>query len=166
MTNCIIKPASINCLQDLYLVNKNVETNYFERCLQEQASGKRKIYIAFYNNVPAGYIQLISDPAYNPFRKMDIPEIQDLFVTHDMRKKGIGKKLVIHCEKEAKHNDYTDIGIGVGVNKDYGAAMRLYIKLGYTPDGSGVVYDNQQITVGEMRAVDDFLCLKLVKAII
>lgn len=139
------------------------DAGYFERCFAEHQNGARRLYIADYGGRPAGYAHLVFTPNYRPFRKMTIPEIQDLFVAPDFRQRGIGAALVGHCEAAAKLRGYTEIGIGVGLYRDYGAAQRLYVRRGYLPDGAGVVYENEQVTPGEMRAVDDFLCLKLVK---
>ena len=47
----------------------------------------------------------------------------------------------------------------------FGAAQRLYCKLGYIPDGNGVTYDREAVRAGDMRAVDDLLCLMMVKAL-
>lgn len=139
------------------------ESGYFERCFTEHQSGQRRLYIADCDGAPAGYAHLVFTPYYRPFRKMNIPEIQDLFVAPDFRRQGIGAALVAHCEAAAKLRGYGEIGIGVGLYRDYGAAQRLYVRRGYLPDGAGIVYENEQVTPGEMRAVDDFLCLKLVK---
>lgn len=139
------------------------EDGYFERCFAEHQSGLRRLYIAACDGIPAGYVHLVFTPRYRPFRQMNIPEIQDLFVAPDFRRQGIGAALVAHCEAAAKRRGYEAIGIGVGLYRDYGAAQRLYVRRGYLPDGAGVVYENEQVTPGELRAVDDFLCLKLVK---
>jgi hypothetical protein len=55
------------------------------------------------------------------------------------------------------------MGIGVGLHRAFGAAQRLYIRLGYIPDGNGITYDRLQIAPGEFRPVDDDLCLIMVK---
>jgi hypothetical protein len=57
------------------------------------------------------------------------------------------------------------MGIGVGMPTSYGPAQRLYVKLGYIPDGNGINYDRQSIAFGEFRPVDDDLCLMMVKAL-
>ena len=39
--------------------------------------------------------------------------------------------------------------IGVGLYNDYGRAQKLYVHLGYVPDGHGVTYAYQSIVPGE-----------------
>ena len=161
-----IRDIDGNGVTDCYRIRPETrarESGYFERCFAEHQSGTRRLYIADCGGAPAGYAHLVFTPGYRLFRKMNIPEIQDLFVAPDFRRQGIGAALVAHCEAAAKLRGYTGIGIGVGLYRDYGAAQRLYVRRGYLPDGAGVVYENEQVTPGEMRAVDDFLCLKLVK---
>jgi hypothetical protein len=51
----------------------------------------------------------------------------------------------------------------VGLSADYGAAQRLYHKLGYEPDGNGVTYDRAPVTPGQKYPLDDDLALMLVK---
>ena len=37
--------------------------------------------------------------------------------------------------------------------------------LGYVPDGSGATYDRLTVAGGEIRPVDDNLCLMMIKAL-
>ena len=97
------------------------------------------------------------------FRRLGIPEIQDLVVIPQARQRGIGTALVEHCEARALVEGHSEIGIGVGLYGSYGAAQRLYIKRGYVPDGQGVAYECQPVMGGEIRPVDDDLVLKLIK---
>lgn len=139
------------------------EQGYFERCLQEQAAGNRILFLGIDNGVVAGYVQLIWSPHYPPFKRLGIPEIQDLNIIPDLRQRGLGGLMVDHCEKTARAEGKTDIGISVGLYPRFGAAQRLYVKKGYIPDGAGIAYDNASVTAGEMRVVDDLLTLKLLK---
>jgi GNAT superfamily N-acetyltransferase len=141
------------------------EEGYYERCLAEQKAARRTVFIGEENGVPAGYAQLIWSPVYAPFRRLDIPEIQDLNVVPKFRRRGFGAALVDHCETVARSAGKTDIGISVGLYPRYGAAQRLYVRKGYIPDGAGVSYDEVPVTAGEMRPVDDLLTLKLVKGL-
>ena len=71
--------------------------------------------------------------------------------------------MVSAFENIARDQGYEQIGISVGLTKDYGAAQRLYVKLGYMPDGYGVTYDREGITAGASYAVDDNFTLMMVK---
>lgn len=138
---------------------------YFLTSLDEQLQEKRVVLIAFQDGQIAGYAHLNFFPLYQPFRSMGIPEIQDLYVHPDFRRNGIGAQLVTACESRAWVEEVSHIGIGVGVAGNFGAAQRLYARMGYVPDGAGVVFDRQSVSVGEVRAVDDRLCLMLIKSL-
>jgi GNAT superfamily N-acetyltransferase len=140
------------------------EADYFERCLREQTADSRRIFLALAAAAPVGYVQLNWYPLYQPFRRLGIPEIQDLNVIPAYRRKGIGALLVERCEMVARQSGKTDIGISVGLYASYGPAQRLYVQRGYVPDGAGITADDVPVRGGEMRPVDDNLTLKLVKS--
>jgi len=51
------------------------------------------------------------------------------------------------------------------VTYQFGTAQRLYHRMGYMPDGAGVVFDRQNVQSGDIRPIDERLCLMLVKSI-
>jgi GNAT superfamily N-acetyltransferase len=162
-----IRPAALSDLEGLNRIAAEMgaihETGYFERCLTEQAERKRVVLVAENAAGLTGYVQLVWQPIYQLFRRLDIPEIQDLNVIPSARRQGLGGRLVEACEDFARQAGKTSVGIGVGLYPRYGAALRLYIRMGYTPDGAGVCYDDVPVKAGELRAVDDLLTLKLVR---
>lgn len=131
------------------------EEGYFEKCFAE----KRRIFTAG----EAGYVQLNWHPAYAGFRRFDIPEVQDLCVLPDFRNRGIGGRLVAHCEQVVRTAGKAAVGISVGLYAAYGPAQSLYVKMGYVPDGAGIAYDDVPVRALELRPVDDLLTLKMVK---
>lgn len=137
--------------------------SYFRRCLQEQDDGKRQIFIARLHGADAGFCILNWCPQYSLYRRLAMPEIQDLNVEPDSRQNGVATVLIRYCEEEARRGGAEHVGISVGLHAGFGAAQRLYVKRGYVPDGYGVTYDRQAVTAGEMRPVDDNLCLMMVK---
>lgn len=139
------------------------EIDYFETCLEKQEKGTRDIFLSLLDNAYIGYVMLNYAPRYGLYKKLAIPEIQDLRVLPQYRKQGVGGALVAYCEKVAKNKKHSTIGISVGLNASYGAAQRLYAKMGYIPDGAGVTYDRKQTTEGELRPLDDLLCLMMTK---
>ena len=54
---------------------------------------------------------------------------------------------------------HKQIGIGVGLYKDYGFAQKLYVRMGYIPDGNGITYNYQPVKAGDSYPVDDDLLL-------
>ncbi len=163
MVDIIIKPAELKDMPALSALVSMHEDGYFERCFQEQAEGKREILVAVRDGRISGYVFLNWNPRYQPFRRLGIPEIQDLFVLPDARRQGIGEMMVKACEDMARAKNCTQMGIAVGLHAGFGAAQRIYVRLGYVPDGAGIMHDRDAVRVGEMRAIDDDLTLMMVK---
>lgn len=136
---------------------------YYERCAERHANSDLDITIAAAEGLVVGYALLNWQPKYAYFKKCDIPEIQDLKVISAHRRQGIGKAMIEFCEVRASKKGYLEMGIGVGLDSSFGAAQRLYARLGYIPDGSGVSYDRKQVAVGEFRPLDENLCLMMSK---
>ncbi len=139
------------------------DQSYYERLFERQGQKELEIIIAIKSNIIVGYVLLNWHPKYAYFRKLDLPEIQDLNVIPQFRRNGIGKSLIEFCEKLAFSNGYDEIGIGVGLDFSFGAAQRIYARLGYIPDGQGVSYDRKQVNIGELRPIDENLCLMMTK---
>jgi len=135
----------------------------YETYLEEQSSGVRSVLVARDNGKFCGYVTIkwISD--YPFFTENNIPEIADLNVLPDYRKQGIGTKLIEACELAAREQGRVLIGLGVGLTADYGSAQRLYIHLGYVPDGKGLRYKNIAVKYNENVKADDDLVIYLTK---
>jgi GNAT superfamily N-acetyltransferase len=141
------------------------ENDYFERQMEYAEKGGRIIFIAVWDGQDAGYCVLNREPRYALFKKFGIPEIQDINVLSACRRRGIGGAMIDHCEALAKTEGHAQMGIGVGLHAGFGSAQRLYVKRGYVPDGTGVNYDRQPAGNGELRPLDDNLCLMMVKSL-
>jgi predicted N-acetyltransferase YhbS len=92
-----------------------------------------------------------------------MPEIHDLRVAERYRRRGVGAALIRRCERLARRVGHTGIGLGVGLHAGYGAAQRLYMRLGYLPDGRGVSSGNATALPGALVRLDDQLLLWLQK---
>jgi len=152
----IFRAATIDDVPALCALDGDVA--YHTRCLAE-----RSIVIASRDSDDIGFAMINYNPQYSLYRKLNIPEIQDVFIKPDARQQGAGAALVLHCESMISTRGYEQAGICVALHSGFGAAQRLYAKLGYMPDGFGVTYDRQSVRAGEMRAIDDNLCLMMVK---
>lgn len=159
----IIRTATFDDLPALENLGNGGGAGYFERCFSEQDEGKRDILVAVIDDALVGYVFLNYYPRYQPFRRLGIPEIQDLFVNPQARRQGVGEALVLACEERARTRQCSDMGIAVGLHSGFGAAQRLYVRLGYVPDGAGVMYDRDAVHMGDMRIIDDDLTLMLIK---
>lgn len=109
------------------------------------------------------YGSLTWSSQYLCFRNAGIPEIQDLVVAEAHRSAGIATRMIHILEDRARSAGAAQVGIGVGLYRDYGAAQRLYTGLGYVPDGRGVTFKNASVEPGAAVRADDDLVLWLLK---
>ena len=134
----------------------------YSKYLKEQDEGLRNVLVATIGEGFAGYVTVIWESGYEPFRKEGIPEIQDFNVLPKFREQGIGTALMDRVEEMvAERSDV--VGIGVGMYPDYGSAQRLYVKRGYVPDGRGLTYNGKVLGPFEKTINDDSLVLHFVK---
>ena len=140
----------------------NKPVSQYQRYLAEQTKGIRGILLAFENDVFAGYLTILCESNYPPFKAENIPEINDFNVLPKARRKGIGTRLMDEGERIISQRSEI-VGIGVGLEADYGAAQRLYVLRGYVPDGRGIVWQNRFPKYGDQVTVDDDLNLYFTK---
>ena len=159
-----LAPEDLGSVEEISAANGSAKSPvYWERCRDGLELERLHIFLAVVEQRPAGYAILNWAPKYRVYEQLGIPEIQDLNVLQDFRRRGVGTAIIGHCEEQVLRQGKTQVGISFGLTKDYGAAQRLYARLGYIPDGFGVTYDREPVTHGQLRAVDDDLCLMLVK---
>ncbi|HPD83141.1 MAG: GNAT family N-acetyltransferase [Alphaproteobacteria bacterium] len=149
----------ISALYKLYDLLGKKDAGYFESCFKKDSV----ILIASKAGHDVGFGVLNFEPKYGLYKKLAIPEIQDLNVIPEARQQGIATKIIEAFEHIAQDQGVEQIGISVGLTKPYGPAQRLYVKLGYMPDGYGITYDREAVTHGASCPVDDDLALMMVK---
>lgn len=133
--------------------------------MQESTDGERVAVVAEFAGAVVGFCTLKFNSRYQNFVQQNIPEISDMIVAPPFRQRGIARALVTHLEGVARQQGFTHIGIGVGLYADYGPAQRLYVNMGYVPDGKGVTYNYETITPAQAYPVDDDLVLWFTKAV-
>lgn len=143
----------------------NKPISKYQRYLLEQERLERTVFVAFLEGLFAGYLTVVWQPDYPPFRTEKIPEIQDFNVLPQFRRKGVGTCLMDTAERLVANHSLI-VGISVGMTADYGAAQRMYVLRGYVPDGRGLVSNNQFLKYGEMVKVDDGLTLHFTKTLV
>lgn len=164
----IIRPATTADVPHLgriaAVMGPSSQRDDFPRCMAEQAAGRRHVILALTAaGEAAGYVQLNFTPVYQPFRRLGLPEIQDLNVVPAQRRQGLGTLLVERCEAIARDGGHAAIGISVGLTPSFGQAQRLYVSRGYVPDGMGICHDDEPVRPGALLPIDDLLTLKLIK---
>jgi GNAT superfamily N-acetyltransferase len=137
--------------------------------LAEHRAGRRRVLIAEVLLAPdppafAGYLTIVWESAYPPFREAGIPEIVDFNVLIKYRRMGIGTALMDEAERLVAERAPI-VGIGVGLTPDYGPAHILYVKRGYIPDGRGLFYRGHHLQWGESCLVNDELTLNFTKVL-
>jgi GNAT superfamily N-acetyltransferase len=138
---------------------KTLWTTYYE----EQKNQVRTVAIVESKGEILGYGSLLRKPECPFFAQSRIPEINAIWIDDGHRKKGLGAALIKWIENLARREGYHEIGIGVGLYRDYGPAQRLYFQLGYIPDGNGITYKGQSTVAGQSYPLDDDLILWLKK---
>jgi GNAT superfamily N-acetyltransferase len=136
----------------------------YQRYLAEQLAGTRACFVATLDRQFAGYVTVNWAPTYCAFVEQQIPEIQDLNVLPEFRRKGIATRLLDRAEEEISGRSSV-AGIGVGLHPGYNQAQRLYAKRGYVPDGRGVTYRDRYVEEGASVVLDDDLVLHLTKCL-
>jgi ribosomal protein S18 acetylase RimI-like enzyme len=137
-------------------------TALYERYLADQISGSRAVFVAASAQAIAGYTTVTWISGYRPFADAGIPEIQDLNVLPEFRRRGIGWALMDAAEATIAARAPT-AGIGVGLYADYAAAHLMYLRRGYLPDGRGLAYRGATVAPGTSVPMDDDLSLMMTR---
>lgn len=150
-------------------INKNFtdqgwDERNLNKYLQEQNKGDRIVLVYEKDDQVMGYITLVLNPSSGPFKNTKIPEIKDFNVFEKYQNKGIGQELLNAIIFEARKYG-SQVGIGVGLNPDYGKAQRMYIKNGFIPDGKGIYYKGEIVKAGDTCINDDDLNMYFIKGV-
>jgi GNAT superfamily N-acetyltransferase len=140
----------------------NKPVQQYVEYLAEQERGIRKCWVALLEDEFSGYVTLHFDPLYPGIAGKGIPEIQDLNVLPQYRRRGIASRLLEHAEQSAAARS-NRVALGVGLHPGYNAAQRLYALRGYAPDALGVTYRDRYIEEGEIVCADNDLVLHFIK---
>lgn len=140
-------------------------TEKWKQYYKEQQQHIRTVCVLQTENQFIGYGSLLRISEYPHFKNAHIPEINDVWIGSDHRRKGFGKMLLSHLEDLARQEGYSRIGIGVGLYQDYGPAQNLYFRQGYAPDTMGITYKCAAVIPGQSYPVDDELLIWLTKSL-
>jgi GNAT superfamily N-acetyltransferase len=136
----------------------------FQRYLAEQKERRRTVLLGLIDGEFAGYVTVNWQPTYAPLAAAQIPELQDLNVLPTLRRRGIGTALIRAAEFEAKARSAA-VGIAVGLHPGYNAAQRLYVQLGYVPDGNGITVSERTVSEAQTITLDDNVVLHFEKTL-
>jgi GNAT superfamily N-acetyltransferase len=133
------------------------------RFASAQREGRRVVLLAFDGEDVVAYGNLLWESSYPPFRQTQTPEINALVTAEGARRRGIATQMIHLFEARARGAGCRAIGIAVGLYADYGPAQRLYVRLGYKPDGNGLTSAGRPVAPGSDVRADDDLVLWLTK---
>lgn len=134
----------------------------YREYLRDSREGVRTALVAEVGRDVAGYVTIVWDSDYPPFREARIAEVVDLNVLGEHQRQGVGTALLEAAEQQVAQRS-SRIGIGTGLTADYGAAQKLYVRRGYVPDGRGIYRRGGFVEPGETITIDDSVVLHLVK---
>lgn len=141
---------------------RNKSEAKYRRYFREQQAGSRDVIVALYASECAGYGTIVWEPDYPTFRERGIPEIVDLNVLPEFRRRGVASAIMDKAEARIAIRSPV-AGIGVGLYSDYGPAQRMYVLRGYVPDGKGITYRDEYVSGGAEVVADDDLLLWFTK---
>jgi GNAT superfamily N-acetyltransferase len=131
---------------------ENVDRHLPLSRLDQQAREGSTYLIAWENEQPVGHAHIAWSGTH-----LGPPEIQDVFVLPELRRRGIATQLTHAAEDEARRRGWERISLSVS-RSDNPAAARLYAKLGYVDAGAEPVRVLGQIMLrGRPFDVDDTL---------
>jgi len=136
--------------------------SHFQAMLAAKERGELVFLVAYHGGKIAGFLYIKWKSEYPPFAEKGIPEIKDLRVLAELRRRGIATALMGEAEKRIFERSPV-AGVAVGLYADYGAAQRMYIRRGYVPDGRGLMYKDKPVKPGHDVFVDDDLLLYFTK---
>ncbi len=148
------------CKADNDESESNIE--YLKNNLDNQDNNKCSALLALYNNQIAGYVFLYYECKWGGLKNQGLPSVVDLIVFEAYRRKGIATALMDFAEREARSIN-SKIYLDVCLNSEYGPAQCFYIRRGYVPDGAGVYYEQEVLSINSPCFNDDELTLCLVK---
>ena len=140
----------------------NKPKGQYKRYFAEQQAGIRDVYLAEFEGSLAGYLTIVWESEYPPFREAQIPEVVDFNVVEHYRRQGIGSKLMDTAEAKIGEGSNV-VGIGFGLMHDYGNAQIMYAKRGYVPDGRGIFAHGKWLNDGDQIIMGHDVALYLTK---
>ena len=120
--------------------------------LDQQVEEQSTYLIAWEDAHPVGHAHIAWSGTH-----LGLPEIQDVFVLPEKRRRGIASQLTHAAEEEARARGWNSISLSVS-QEGNAAARLLYAKLGYVDAGADPIRVNGPIMLrGRPFHVDDTL---------
>jgi len=115
-----LKPSEVE------IVGRHLPLSRLPQHLEEHST----YLVAWEDAVPVGHAHIALSGTH-----LGLPEIQDVFVLSELRRRGIASQLTHAAEEEARARGWDRISLSVSRDANP-AASRLYAKLGYADAGA------------------------------
>lgn len=107
-----------------------------ERFLESRMKNKDSvIFLAIYKGSPAGFTQLY--PSFSSVSLKPIFILNDLYVIHEFRNKGIGEVLLNYAKEYCKLLEYKGLALETAIDNP---AQKLYERLGWNKNTTTLHY--------------------------
>jgi GNAT superfamily N-acetyltransferase len=146
-TGCVLRVAALRPSQ-VEAVDQQLPLNR----LDQYAADSSTYLIAWEDDRPVGHAHIAWQRTH-----VGVPEIQDVFVVPERRRRGVATALTRAAEDEVRRRGWDRISLSVS-SEGNEAARRLYDRLGYRATGSAPVRVRGTIKLrGRTVEVDDTL---------
>ena len=105
-----------------------------EKLTAELGDPDNLFFLAYYNEVLAGYTKIRTKEAPTELNGMKPIELERLYVLYTYQNLGIGAALMEHCLSYAKGKNYDTVWLGVWEHND--GAIKFYERFGFKLFGS------------------------------
>ncbi|MDF1486734.1 GNAT family N-acetyltransferase [Tessaracoccus caeni] len=140
----VVRPAEASDLEVLRTHQSRPELNLVDRHFALQQEGKLIIAVAFDADGPLG-------SAIIEWEGEDLsPELRNMYVFPEARRKGAGKALTQWIEDQARARGFSAVYLAVDPNNE--KAVPLYVSLEYHPTGEHIFVEVPEIIQTEGEA--------------
>src|SRR4030095_16658034 len=100
-----------------------------ENIIKEISDVNAKFFIAYFNEIPAGYLKLVKSDVPEEIKSRNSLELQRIYVLKQYYDKKVGKELMQLCFDYAIDNDFDSVWLGVWQLND--KAVEFYKRWGF-----------------------------------
>jgi ribosomal protein S18 acetylase RimI-like enzyme len=100
-----------------------------ENIKKEISDVNAKFFIAYYNEIPAGYLKMVKSDVPAEIKEKNPVELQRIYVLKEYYDKKIGKELMHICTRYAIENNFDSVWLGVWQHNN--KAVEFYKRWGF-----------------------------------
>jgi GNAT superfamily N-acetyltransferase len=166
MSEVSIRPIKKIEIEVINTMFKGQWKNKHLQRLEKQERGDAVYLFAWIKDLPAGHLFLkwkgSADEFVHSKTKEEIPDIEDLFVLDEYRKKGIGSLLLDFADSLARDKGFRKTGLSVSV--DDSMVKNMYLKRGFVDAGFGNYEESYSFTEEDGKTYSwKEICIYLIK---